>query len=135
MRNFLFPKVFQTVGWILFIPAFVAGVLCWFSVFNLAGNAEIIVNDVVIIGITLGALFIGCSKEVCEDEMIRAIRHTSLLNALYVYVILLILGTLFINGLAYLNFMMLNLGLLPIIFVIIFRVEMYKYYRENDNEK
>lgn len=135
MKNILFPKEFRTVGWILFIPSLLAGALCYFCGIGLSGLLQTIINDVVIIGIVLGALFIVCSKEPQEDEMTKAIRLSSLLNALYAYVMVLIVGTLCINGEKYLEFMTLNFVLLPVIFVFIFRAEMYRYYKQNEDEE
>lgn len=135
MKNFLFPRGFQWVGWLLFIPAVVMGILCYYGLCSVSGLAEIILNDAIIIGIALGAIFIVCSKEPCEDEMIRSIRLSSLLNALYVYVVLLIASTLVINGLAFIGFMMVNLVLFPIIYVVIFRLEIHRYNKMSENEE
>lgn len=90
MKNILFPKGFRTIGWLLFIPATIMGILIYMNLCSLSGIAETVVNDAVIIGIALGAVFIVCSKEVNEDEMTRSIRLAALLNSLYIYVILLI---------------------------------------------
>ena len=72
MKNLLFPHQFQLIGWILFIPALVAGALICFGALPLTGIAESVVNDTVIISIALGALFIVCSKERNEDEIDQA---------------------------------------------------------------
>ncbi|MBD5311591.1 MAG: hypothetical protein HDS13_05480 [Bacteroides sp.] len=135
MKNLLFPRQFHLVGWLLFIPAAIVGMLLYFSFCNFHGVTEIVVNDAVIIGIALGALFIVCSKERHEDEMTRAIRLASLLNAMYMYVVILIASTLLLNGVAYFQFMILNLVLLPVIFVIIFRLELQRYNKMSDDEE
>lgn len=135
MKNLLFPRQFHLVGWLLFIPAAIVGMLLYFSFCNFHGVTEIVVNDAVIIGIALGALFIVCSKERHEDEMTRAIRLASLLNAMYMYVVILIASTLLLNGVAYFQFMILNLVLLPMIFVIIFRLELQRYNKMSDDEE
>lgn len=135
MKNLLFPKVFRLIGWILFIPAIAMAVLLYCEVLSFAGTAEIIINDAVIIGAALGAILIVCSKEACEDEMTRALRLSALLNSLYVYVILLIACTLFVNGLAFLQFMFVNLILFPVIYVLIFSLEMNRFKRMCENEE
>lgn len=127
MKNKLFPHVFQPIGWILFVLSLIVGALILCQVTPGTGVASIIVNDVAIIGIVLGALFIVCSKEPIEDEMTMSIRSASLLNALYVYVILLILITLFVNGLDYVYVMYFNLVIFPIIFVCSFKYKIHKY--------
>lgn len=139
MKNYLFPHIFQPIGWILFIPSLILGVLFFFSVtsatdisFDLpyfSGVAETIVNDFIIIGIALGALFIVCSKEKVEDEMTQSIRLASLLNSIYAYVILLVFCTILINGVDYLTFMFADLAILPILFVCNFRFEMHRYHK------
>lgn len=80
MKNFLFPHIFQPIGWIMFVLSLAIGVYSFFgtSVFG-AGIAETIMIDTSIIGTALGALFIVCSKERVEDEMTKSIRLTSLL--------------------------------------------------------
>lgn len=127
MKNLLFPHIFQPIGWILFVPCLILGALIYFEVLTLTGIAETIVNDIAIIGIAVGALLIVCSKERIEDEMTRSIRLSSLLNSLYIYVILLVASTIALNGIAFLMFAWANLVLLPIIFVINFRLEMHRY--------
>ncbi len=136
MKNLLFPHKFQPIGWCTFIPALAIGILIYFDAFSFLPNwAMTAVNDMAIIGIVIGALFIVCSRERVEDEMTRAIRLSSLLNSIYIYAVLLIGCTLFINGLEYLYFLTANTVLLPIIFVINFRLEMARYNKMNDDEE
>ncbi len=136
MKNILFPHIFQRIGWIMFVLSLIIGAYSYFAmpIFG-TGIAETIVIDSAIIGIALGALFIVCSKERVEDEMTKSIRLASLLNSIYAYVILLIVCTLLINGPAFLMFAVFNLALLPIIFVINFRLEMHRYKKMCDDEE
>lgn len=135
MKNMLFPTWCRILGWVLFIPSVFLGVMCEADVMTLSGVIETAVNDTVIIGIVVGALMIVCSKESHEDEMTRSIRLASLLNSLYIYVILLVTATLLVNGMAYFRFMMVNLVLLPMIFVVIFRLEMRRYNQMGQDEE
>lgn len=135
MKNILFPHIFQPIGWILFVPSLIAGALIYFSVLSFSGVTEIVVNDLVVVGIALGSLFVVCSKERIEDEMTNSIRLSSLLNSLYVYVVLLISCTILINGVAFLMFAMFNLVLFPIIFVCNFRMEMHRYNKMWEDEE
>lgn len=135
MKNLLFPRQFQVIGWLLFIPAIIIGILIYFSIVSCAGTMEIILNDAVIIGITVGSILIVCSKEKYEDEMIRSIRLASLMNALYIYGIILIASVLLINGLAFIKFMIFNLVLLPLIYVIVFRLEIHRYNKMGEDEE
>ena len=135
MKNYLFPGRFRLIGWMLFIPAVILGVLILAGVCQFQGVVETVMNDVAIIGVAVGAVFIVCSKEKREDEMTRSIRLAALLNSLYIYVALLISSTLFINGMAYLNYALVNLVLLPIIYVVTFRLEMQRYNKMAEDEE
>lgn len=135
MKNLLFPPAFHIFGWILFIPALIAGLLIYADVLRVAGVLETVVNDAVIIGIALGSLLIVCSKEKTEDEMTRAIRLSALLNSLYIYILLLILSTILINGVEFMEFAIVNLVLFPIIYVLIFRLEMHRYSKITGDEE
>lgn len=135
MKNILFPSICRIIGWFLFIPAIIAGALSFFCVITPEGLLGTVINDAVLIGIVLGALFIICSKERLEDEMIRAIRLSSILNALYANVIIFIMGTLFINGTEYLRFLTFNLGLAPVIFVFIYTAEINHHFKQSEDEE
>lgn len=136
MKNLLFPHSFQPIGWILFSLSLILGAIVMFSdLLTFTGIAETIENDVIIIGTALGAIFIVCSKERVEDEMTKSIRLASLLNSLYVYVVLLISSTILINGVKYFYFMIANLVLFPVIFVILFRLEMHRYNKISEDEE
>ncbi|MDE6553242.1 MAG: hypothetical protein K2K98_09845 [Muribaculaceae bacterium] len=136
MKNLLFPHIFQLIGWIMFVPSMIAGGII-FSGFlpfdgimdhlSYEGMTETIVNDIVIIGIALGSLFIVCSKERIEDEMTSSIRLSSILNSIYAYVALLVACTILINGVDFIIFAFINLSILPILFVCNFRLEMHRY--------
>ena len=123
------------MGWILLVPAIIMGILIVSGSCAVTGVAETVENDAVIIGIALGAVFIVCSKEAREDEMTRSIRLSALLNALYVYVAMLIASTLLINGVEFFWFMVVNLVLLPVIYVVMFRLEMHRYNKMSEDEE
>ena len=135
MKNLLFPTEFQMVGWVLLVPAIILGILIYFDAISCAGTIETILNDAVIIGITVGSIFVVCSKEKQEDEMIRSIRLASLLNSLYIYAIILIAAVLFINGPAFIEFMTVNLVLMPFIYVVVFRLEIHRYNKMSEDEE
>ncbi len=136
MKNYLFPHIFQPIGWIMFVLSLILGAAIYFQmpVFG-TGITETIAIDCAIIGIALGALFIVCSKERVEDEMTRSIRLASLLNSIYAYVILLIACTILINGVNFLMFAVFNLVLFPVIFVCNFRLEMHRYNKMYEDEE
>ena len=136
MKNLLFPHIFQLIGWIMFVPSMIAGGIIFsgflpfdgiMELLSYDGMTETIVNDIVIIGIALGSLFIVCSKERIEDEMTSSIRLSSILNSIYAYVALLVACTILINGVDFIIFAFINLSILPILFVCNFRLEMHRY--------
>ncbi|MDE6341921.1 MAG: hypothetical protein K2K93_06355 [Muribaculaceae bacterium] len=135
MKNYLFPSSCRLPGWILFVIGLVALPMVYYWPLSLSGILETVVIDTAVIATVLGALFIVCAKEPEEDEMTLAIRLSSLLKALYVYVAIIIAGTLFINGMPYLEFIAFNMVLFPIIFVVIFRVSMRKFYKQDEDEE
>ncbi len=137
MKNFLFPRGFNIVGWLLFIPATILGILVMFQIPDYENHiwGTICDTTVLTIAVVLGAIFIACSKKRNEDEMMRSIRLSALMKSLYAYVIILIIGTICINGLAYLDFMGCCLVLLPVIYVIIFCIETYKYNKLGEDEE
>ena len=135
MKIILFPHALRTLGWVLFVPAIVLAILLLTGIVTFSGWMEVFCNDISIIGITIGALLITCSREKIEDEMTSSIRLATLLNSIYIWVMLLITSTLLINGADYFNFMAINLVLLPIIFVILFRLEMNRYLKMSEDEE
>lgn len=135
MKNYLFPHIFQPIGWIMFSLSLIVGVLILFEVLSFIGVVETVINDLVIIGIVLGSLFVVCSKEKVEDEMTKSIRLSSMLNSIYAYVILFIVGTLIFYSVDFLLFAVLNFALLPILFVFFFRWEMHRYYKMSEDEE
>lgn len=135
MKNYLFPHIFQPIGWIMFSLSLIVGALILFEVLSFIGVVETVINDLVIIGIVLGSLFVVCSKEKVEDEMTKSIRLSSMLNSIYAYVILFIVGTLIFYSVDFLLFAVLNFALLPILFVFFFRWEMHRYYKMSEDEE
>lgn len=135
MKTFLFPRVFRLIGWMLFVPTLILGILLFSDSLCIDGIAETIAIDTAIIGIALGSIFIGCSRERIEDEMTGTIRLNALLTSLYSYVVFLVIWTLAVNGMTYLYVMAASIVMLPMIFVVRFRYEMYKFYKMKSDEE
>lgn len=135
MKTFLFPHAFRLIGWIVLVPTFILGILLISGAVDVAGIVEIILDDIAIIGIALGSIFITCSRERIEDEMTTAIRLKSLLTSLYAYVAFLVILTLAVNGLLFIYVMIAGLVMLPVMFVVRFNYEKHKYNKiESDEE-
>ncbi|MDE6258041.1 MAG: hypothetical protein K2M53_06660, partial [Muribaculaceae bacterium] len=129
---YLFPHRFRTIGWAMFAVGIILGSLLFFGVIEVGGDflhvsvEETILNDVAIIGTTLGALFVVNSRERKEDELTQLVRLTSLLYALYGYLGVLILCTLLFNGFEFLIFSLVYLVFFPIIYVVMFSINMQR---------
>lgn len=135
MKIFLFPHAFRPIGWIVLLPTLLLGILMLSGVLAINGIVETILIDTAIIGIALGSIFITCSRERIEDEMTNAIRLNALLTSLYTYIVLLIVWTLAVNGMAYFYVMAASLVMFPIMFVVRFKYEMRKYNTEKSDEE
>ena len=146
-KMLLLPHSFKRIGWVLFIPTLLLGVLMYFDGFNgfpsfllpdsfaPARDFSRLWNNIVIIGVLLGVLFIGCSRERIEDELIARIRLNALLAALYVTVGVSVLSALVLYDFAYINFMIFNLCLLPVLFLVIERVMLWRLGKEAAHEE
>ena len=132
MKMYLFPHRFRTIGWAMFAVGIILGSLLFVGVIEVGGDflhvsvEETILNDVAIIGTTLGALFVVNSRERREDELTQLVRLSSLLYALYGYLGVLILCTLLFNGFEFLIFSLVYLVFFPIIYVVMFSINMQR---------
>ena len=135
----LFPHGCRKIGWGLFIPAALLGVLMLFDGLNgfpsflLPGAAEAgetldaVCNNTVIVGLLAGTLLIACSRERIEDEGIGRIRLNALLAALY--------ANCAAVAAAALDIMIYNLFTLPLLFLLIFRWQLRRYAKEAADEE
>ena len=116
--NYLLPNQFKKIGWIVFIPSFIMGIL-WLifefepnffdvnviSFFNneLFNSPEFVVivenniaNEILGVLIIISASFVAFAKEKNEDEFISKLRLESLVWATYLSYGILIFALLFI---------------------------------------
>lgn len=139
------PHAFAKIGWCMLLPSIAIGAAILLSsitasdyarILNINGAvAEIIINDAAIIGIILGAIFVTCAKEPIEDEMISSARRDSLLVAFYISCALLIASTILVNGLFYINVMMYNMFAIPLVFLAVFRIKIWRLKKSNTDEE
>ena len=85
-----------------------------------------IINNIAIIATIVGALLVTCSREKVEDEMITAIRHNSLLVALYVNYGLMIVAALVFYDLDFLTVMIYGMFSILLIFLVVFRYKLWQ---------
>lgn len=149
--NYLFPIVFRKIGWGLFIPFFIWGVgylisggtfieiggsntfalfdgITATNIFSIAKN-DSWTDEIIVVSLTIAMLFIGFSKEKDEDECIASIRMNALIWAIMVNSILLIICTLVIFGVPYLNFMTIYMFSLLFLFITRYFWTLYRFRR------
>lgn len=94
-----------------------------------------LINNHLVLWMWLGAIFVACSREKIEDEMISRIRLNALLFALYIQAAFIIVATFLFNSLDFLNVMVYNLVSFPIIFVGAYRVMLWQIRKEALDEE
>lgn len=153
----LFPHVFRNLGWIVFIPGLILGILFLLLEWDL-NFAEIpvfaiyqdemfsnspsffvwikneIADELISLMIIIGGIFVAFSKEKQEDEFINKIRLESLVWATYINYGILVLAILFVYGMPFLNVLVFNMVTILIIFIIRFNYVLYRTKSES-NEK
>ncbi|MDE6865183.1 MAG: hypothetical protein K2I97_03020, partial [Alistipes sp.] len=98
-------------------------------------DLETWLNNLLIIGILCGSLFITCSREKVEDEMIARIRLDALLFALYANTAVIVVAALATYGLAFVDVMIYNLFTLPLLFLVILRYRLWRLKKATRNEE
>lgn len=125
-KEFLLPNGFKKVGWVLFATSVVMGIWSMALDFDFTQSKILspllfegpLLNNYIVIGFWLGAIFIACSREKMEDEMIGRIRLNALLSGFYLQAVFIIAATFVMNNLDYLDIMVVNLATFPFIFVL-----------------
>lgn len=150
MKTMLFPHQFKKVGWailpfILILDAVMMIIIHTEVRENSSGvihellnavnsNVEIFTN-IAIIGSIICMLFITCSKEEVEDEMISEIRYQALLFALYVNSAILIVASLLFYSFDFLTVTMYNMFTIPLIFMVVYLWKMWMLKKGVENEQ
>lgn len=158
--NYLLSNQFKRIGWILFIPSVILGLL--FVIFQFepkfleikvfallesslapwdAGHGFCVITQTnaidEIIGILLivSSFFIAFSKEKTEDEFISKIRLESLLWATYVNYAILIITILFVYGGSFFWVLVFNIFTILLFFIIRFNLVIRKTRKLAKDEK
>lgn len=158
--TYLFPNVFNKIGWIIFIPVALFGltyiifdpdielITKVFAVWN--SNIGIftdsapefftvvknnILDEIITILIILSLIFIAFSREKFEDEFIGQIRLKALVWATYINYGILLLAVIFVYNISFYWVLVFNLFTILIVFIISFRWMLYKTQKDIQNEK
>ena len=147
-QNFLLPYKFGKIGWFILIPFTLLGLFIMITggtdvslgrFFSATGNYKAIesqiLNNITIIGLIVGLIFTSCSRCKYEDEMISSIRLDSLLLAMYISIIVLIIEVLCLYGNNFYEFLIYQMFILPLVFLITFKVKLWQLNRKIDDEE
>ena len=156
--SFLFPNRFKILGWVLFVPSFVFGIVARvlpldfenylnlkvFAIYEQGLFSKSIffgfiengfLDEILLSFLIIGSILIGFSKLKVEDEFIAKIRYESLVWATYFNFGMLLFTTLFIFGGAYFDVMILNVFSMLFFFIIRFHYMIFKLQKsEKDDE-
>lgn len=130
MKTLLFPHSFQRIGWIIFAISAAIGAYILFT----DNTDSYLFNNIAIIGTCIGAILATCSREEVEDEMTGQMRLNSLLTALYINYAILIVCSLLIYDLDFLNVMLYNMFTILLIFMVVFRWKIWRVKKATENE-
>lgn len=131
MKTLLFPHRFQKVGWVIFALAAALGIYICVTGFDSTPT----MNNIAIIGITVGGILATCSKEKIEDEMISHIRLNSLLVALYINYAVLIVASLLVYDLDFLQVMIYQMFTILLVFMVVFRYKVWRLQKGAGDEE
>lgn len=147
--KYLLPNKLKKLGWLIFIPAVIIGIISWFyewepEFLDLAvigytgledtyGKLEImqtpinnVLNEILGIFIIMSGLMVAFSKEKDEDELISVIRLESLVWATYWNYAILILAFILVYDMAFFNVMVFNMFTILILFIAKFNWALLK---------
>ena len=131
MKTLLFPHRFQKVGWVIFALAAALGIYILVTGFDTTPT----MNNIAIIGITVGGILATCSKEKIEDEMISHIRLNSLLVALYINYAVLIVASLLVYDLDFLQVTIYQMFTILLVFMVVFRYQVWRLQKGAGDEE
>ncbi len=161
--NYLLPNQFKKIGWFLFIPSCILGVILlfiawdapaipgldWFNwnVFAIATEELFsdpqffavvqtnVLDEIISLLLIISAIFIAFSKEKKEDEYISKIRLESLVWATYVNYAVLALAIMFVYDLAFFWILVFNMFTMLLVFIIRFNWALYKSKKQVRDEE
>ena len=135
-ERWLLPSGFKKIGWAIFVPTLLMGIgICFFSTDFGLPVPEAVYNNIAIIGSVVGGLFIGFSREKCEDEMIQRIRLDSLLVAMWINYLALIAVSLLCYDLTYLTVLSCGMVTPLVIFLVVYHLSLYRLKRASRHEE
>lgn len=86
--------------------------------------------EIIVVLLLVGLIFFGFSKRQNEDELIQKMRLNALLWATYAHFTLFILMTIFTFGIFYLNYLLIGIFTILVIYIIRFEYKMFLLNRD-----
>lgn len=155
--NYLFPYKWKILSGILFALSFICLSLVFFfdkglfeirsMVFAIIGEQNLgdyiffstiedtITDEILMLIVIPTGIIFAFSKEKQEDEMVASIRLHSLVWATIINYGIILFCYIFIYGTPFLNVMMVALVSQLLIFIILFRFKMYRFYNSRQDEE
>jgi hypothetical protein len=150
--KYLLPNRFKIIGWFLFIPGIILGILYLIyephpefldatvfaiaeSLFEFSFIKNNVFDEITSLLLIIGAIFIAFSREKSEDEYISKIRLDSLVWATYVNYIIVILAIIFVYDFGFYWVILLNMFTILIFFIIRYNWALYKSRKQIRDEE
>ena len=159
MKPFLLPNQLKKIGWILLLPAFVAGLIFIvfeyklpmdpkINLFGFFGDAILssklekqfrvssvdLIPNLIGICFLIGGILVMFSKEKKEDECIIQLRLNSLQWSIFINYSLLLFCFLLVHGLAFLNVMVYNMFTIIVIYILRFQYLLFNHTIVKDEQ-
>jgi len=155
-RSLLLPHSLKKYGWMLSIPSFCIGAYYVFTGSDftwltanvpavladgsegfLGGNCAFftmtkndLTDELIASALLVGLYLLSFTREKVEDEYISRIRAESMLWAVFVQMMVFLVALWTIYGMPFWTFMLINLYLLPLVFVVRYYGKLYVLNRQ-----
>lgn len=138
--KFLFPNKFRLIGYVLFIPSAILGLLVMYNEFSFSWlalpqpenpsifsmNDYNLTNELALAAIIVSLLFIAFAKEKKEDEYVQSLRSNSLVLAVIINYVVLFIANITLYDTHFLEFLFYNLFTPLLAYIVIYNVRLFR---------
>lgn len=107
----------------------------YYTIFTADGAGSIWWDELIVFGLIASFIFIAFSREKAEDEYVWKIRMESLVWAFIADAILIIAATFLLFNMDYVTFMAVNFFVLAALFIVKFRIAMFRAKKSTGHEE
>lgn len=129
-KQLLLPHACKNIGWILLASSLITGILYLINP-DIPFAQYTWYDELLVIGLTISMTMVAFSREKDEDEYTAAIRSRYLSLAFYADTLIVVIGTLAIYEFSYLNFMVIQMFLVLLLYIVMFNIAMWHIRTEN----